>query len=53
MLTGDNSTTAEAVARKLDIADVEAEVLPEDKGKVVERLRKQGRDRRHGRRRRE
>jgi Cu+-exporting ATPase len=43
MLTGDNRTTAEAVARKLDIAEVEAEVLPEDKGKVVERLRKEGR----------
>ena len=43
MLTGDNKTTAQAVARKLDIAEVEAEVLPEDKGKVVERLRKQGR----------
>jgi Cu+-exporting ATPase len=43
MLTGDNKTTAQAVARKLDIADVEAEILPEDKGKVVERLRKQGR----------
>ena len=43
MLTGDNRTTAEAVARKLGIADVEAEVLPEDKGKVVERLRKEGR----------
>ena len=43
MLTGDNRTTAEAVARKLDIADVEAEVLPEDKGKIVERLRKEGR----------
>ena len=43
MLTGDNRTTAEAVARKLDIADIEAEVLPEDKGKIVERLRKEGR----------
>ena len=43
MLTGDNRTTAEAVARKLDIADVEAEVLPQDKGKIVERLRKEGR----------
>jgi Cu+-exporting ATPase len=43
MLTGDNRTTAEAVARKLGIADVEAEVLPEDKGKAVEWLRKQGR----------
>ena len=43
MLTGDNRTTAEAVARKLDIADVEAEILPEDKGKIVQRLRKEGR----------
>ena len=53
MLTGDNRTTAEAVARKLGIADVEAEVLPEDKGKIVERLRTRGADRRHGGRRRE
>ncbi len=43
MLTGDNATTAQAVARKLGITDVEAEVLPEDKGKVVERFRQQGR----------
>ena len=43
MLTGDNRATAEAVGRKLGIAEIEAEVLPEDKGKVVERLRKEGR----------
>jgi len=43
MLTGDNRTTAQAVARKLAIADVEADTLPEDKGKIVERLRKEGR----------
>jgi Cu+-exporting ATPase len=43
MLTGDNRTTAEAVARKLGIADVEAEVLPDQKSAVVEKLRKAGR----------
>src|SRR3984957_3600237 len=43
MLTGDNRATAEAVARKLGIAEIEAEVLPADKGKTVERLRKEGR----------
>lgn len=43
MLTGDNATTANAVATKLGIDDVEAEVLPEDKSKVVERFRAQGR----------
>ena len=43
MLTGDNRTTAEAVARKLGIDEVEAEILPEDKAKVVERLRREGR----------
>lgn len=43
MLTGDNRTSAEAVARKLGIDEVEAEVLPEDKGKVVKRLQKEGR----------
>jgi P-type Cu+ transporter len=43
MLTGDNRATADAVARKLGIAEVEAEILPQDKGEVVERLHKQGR----------
>ncbi|HYC64006.1 MAG TPA: copper-translocating P-type ATPase, partial [Reyranellaceae bacterium] len=43
MLTGDNRTTAAAVARKLGITDVEAEVLPEQKSAVVERLRRAGR----------
>ena len=43
MMTGDNRTTALAVARRLGIEDVEAEVLPEDKAKVVQRLRAEGR----------
>jgi Cu+-exporting ATPase len=43
MLTGDNRTTAEAVAAKLGIAEVEAEVLPQNKADAVQRLRRQGR----------
>lgn len=43
MLTGDNRTSAEAVARKLHIEEVEAEVLPEDKGKIIQRLKDEGR----------
>ena len=42
MLTGDNRTTAQAVARRLGIADVEAEVLPDQKSAVVAKLQKQG-----------
>ncbi|HKU04756.1 MAG TPA: copper-translocating P-type ATPase [Bradyrhizobium sp.] len=42
MLTGDNRTTSEAVARKLGIDAVEAEVLPDQKSAVVERLKREG-----------
>jgi heavy metal translocating P-type ATPase len=43
MLTGDNRVTAQAVAGRLGIDRVEAEVLPDRKGEVVARLREQGR----------
>jgi P-type Cu+ transporter len=43
MATGDNRVTAEAVARRLGIADVEADVLPEGKSAVVDRLKREGR----------
>ncbi|SCY93705.1 ATPase, P-type (transporting), HAD superfamily, subfamily IC/heavy metal translocating P-type ATPase [Microvirga guangxiensis] len=43
MLTGDNWTTAKAVARQLGIDEVEAEVLPEQKSAVVEKFKREGR----------
>ena len=43
MLTGDNVTTATAVAAKLGIKDVEADVLPADKHRIVKKLRGEGR----------
>lgn len=43
MLTGDNRTTALAVARSLGITEVEAEVLPDRKSAIVEKLRAEGR----------
>jgi len=43
MLTGDNVATARAVAARLGIGELKAEVLPEDKRRLVEGLRRQGR----------
>lgn len=42
MLTGDNKTTAWAVGKTLDIDEIEAEVLPEDKNKIIKRLQTEG-----------
>ncbi|MGN6573116.1 MAG: heavy metal translocating P-type ATPase [Pseudolabrys sp.] len=43
MLTGDNRTTANAVAKRLGIDEVEADVLPDQKGAVIEKLTREGR----------
>jgi Cu+-exporting ATPase len=43
MLTGDNKITAEAVARKLGITEIEADVLPQDKNRIVRKLTSEGR----------
>ena len=42
MLTGDSRTTAEAVARQLEIDEVQADMLPDQKGAVIKRLQQQG-----------
>jgi Cu+-exporting ATPase len=42
MLTGDNRTTADAVARSLGIDDVHADVLPDDKHRIVKALKAEG-----------
>jgi P-type Cu+ transporter len=43
MLTGDDATTARAVARRLGVTEVQAEILPQDKSAAIEKLRRAGR----------
>jgi Cu+-exporting ATPase len=43
MLTGDNKTTADAVAKRLGIDEVEAEILPDQKSAIIAKLKKEGR----------
>ena len=43
MLTGDNRTTAQAIAGRLGITEIEAEVLPEQKSAVIDKLKREGR----------
>lgn len=43
MLTGDNQATARAVGKELNIDEIEAEVLPEDKNRIIKRLQAEGR----------
>jgi Cu+-exporting ATPase len=43
MLTGDSRAPAEAVARRLDISEIEADILPDQKNAIVEKLRREGR----------
>lgn len=43
MVTGDNRKTAEAVGRALNIDEIHAEILPQDKGAIVQQLQAEGR----------